>query len=539
MHCEPDYISDRTRSKTRRIHNAEVIRMAGQAFTAYGCNVEEALLGDLEVLTLNTKEDVQASMNRDPLSYQEAMSSTDSERWKLATLEEWGAILSNGTFQAFKDESTTSGKDDPHSENLSGRLPIEAPAGTKVISSKWVYKKKINPDGTTRYKVRLVIRGFEQVEGTDFGETYAPVSKLTTFRMLMSLAACHGWAIDHMDVTTAFLNPKIDCEEVYMSLPLGMEWIDSKLSKQGVRIVRLRKALYGLRQAPKLWFDEINGFLLSIGFKPLLADPNLYIKGPVILLLYVDDMIIIDCSSFRDSFPGIRPEGSHKDTKVLSPGAQIKELLTARYKTTDLGETRRFLGIEVIRDDKGIILAQNCYIDAIPRRFRMEEAHEVRSPMDPNVQLDNLKCKDRKADSTLYLSIVGSLMYVALATRPDISYCVTALSQYNKEPLQMHLTAAKRVPRYLKHTRDYGIHYTKDSQGENILCNCALLLAPPSTRRELLVQPAGVKLTILYHNALSSADLKCWCASWLLRFVLHRDKRWPCLRDFGFFCWAF
>ena len=230
--------------------NAEIIRAEGQAFTAHSCNDEKALVGDLEVLTLDTKDDLQASMNRDTLSYQEAMTSTDSQRWKLATLEEWGAILDNGTFQDFKGQSETPGLDRRQEKHSKGLQPLAAPAGMKVISSKWVYKTKINPDGTTRYKVRLVIRGFEQVEGTDYGETHAPVSKLT-FRMLMSLAARHGWTIDHMDVTTAFLNPKIDCDEVYMSLPPGIEWIDIKHYNQGVRIVRLRKALFGLRQAPQ------------------------------------------------------------------------------------------------------------------------------------------------------------------------------------------------------------------------------------------------------------------------------------------------
>ena len=370
MRCKIDYVSSRTRSKIRCNYNAKVIKAAGQAFTAYGCIVEEALVGDLEVLSLTTKKNLQASMNRDPLSYHKAMSSTDSERWRLSTLEEWEAILSNGTFQAFEKQSMTSGQDNGISDHELGCLPINAAVGTKIISSKWVYKKKINPNGTTRYKVRLVIRGFEQVEGTDFGETYAPVSKLTTFRMLMSIAAHHGWAIDYMDVTTAFLNPMIDFDEVYMSLPPGIDWIDPKLFNRGVRVVRLRKALYGLRQAPKLWLDEINGFLLSIGFKRSAAEPNLDIKGPVILLLYVDNMIIVDCSFVRYSTSGNRPEVSLKDNRALSPGAQVKELLTARYKMTDLGETKRFFGIEVIQDNNNIILAQNRHIDAVLRRFR-------------------------------------------------------------------------------------------------------------------------------------------------------------------------
>ena len=116
--------------------NAEIIRVAGQAFTAHCCNVEETLVGDLEVLTLDTKDDLQASMNRDPLSYQEAMSSTDSQRWKLATLEEWGAILDKGTFQAFQGQSKTPGLDHCQEEHLKGLQPLDAPAGMKVISSK-------------------------------------------------------------------------------------------------------------------------------------------------------------------------------------------------------------------------------------------------------------------------------------------------------------------------------------------------------------------------------------------------------------------
>ena len=158
-------------------------------------------------------------------------------------------------------------------------------------------------------------------------------------------------------------------------------------------------------------------------------------------------MIIVDCSSPKDAnLRNLnRPAGSPKDAKASSAGARIKELLTARYKVTDLGETTRFLGIKVMQDDNSITLARNRYIDAILLRFRMEEADEVRSPMVPNVQLDNKKCEDCKANNALYLAIVESLMYVALATRPDISYCVTSLSRYNQDPLQMHLTAGKRV----------------------------------------------------------------------------------------------
>ena len=232
-----------------------------------------------------------------------------------------------------------------------------------------------------------------------------------------------------------------------MSLPSGMEWVDSWLHGQGVSIVRLKKALYGLRQAPKLWFDAINGFLLALAFCASQADPNLYVKGSVIVLLYVDDILVIDTKP-----------GSHA-------GQRVKDLLCAQYKMTSLGKAQRFLGIQITRSDGSISLSQERYIEAILKRFGMQEAHSMRSPMDPNVHLDNTTCEDKPADKNLYLAIVGSLMYAALATRPDISFCVTTLSRYNSAPLQMHLTAAKRALRYLKHTKNYQLHYTMGSTG--------------------------------------------------------------------------
>jgi hypothetical protein len=128
----------------------------------------------------------------------------------------------------------------------------------KPIGSKWVYKTNHNPDGSTRYKARLVIKGYEQ---TDFGETYAPVGKLTTFRYLISLIGKYGWNMDHLDVVTAFLNPEIDDDDIYMTLPEG--WPEG-LNAPKI-IVRLRKALYGLKQAPRLWHDDINALYSLLG----------------------------------------------------------------------------------------------------------------------------------------------------------------------------------------------------------------------------------------------------------------------------------
>jgi hypothetical protein len=183
----------------------------------------------------------------DPISLKEAMASRHRASWVEAMKEEWKSLGVNLTFD-FDIELTF---------NANG-LPTEATL--KAIGSRWVFRMKINPDGSIKFKARLVIKGYEQVKGINFSETYAPVSKLSTLRMLLALAAQRRWKIDHLDVKSAFLNPAIDKDNVYMTLPEGIEEIDPSLSKSTV--VRLRKALYGLKQAPRLWYDNINQFLL-------------------------------------------------------------------------------------------------------------------------------------------------------------------------------------------------------------------------------------------------------------------------------------
>lgn len=147
---------------------------------------------------------------------------------------------------------------------------------------------------------------------------------------------------------------------------------------------------------------------------------------------------------------------------VANGGEPVKRQLLRKYKMTDLGTARKYLGIEIHQSSDGISLCQQEYANKVLRRFRMENSHDALSPMDPNVRLTNTHCEDKPVlDRRLYLSIVGSLMYAALGTRPDLSFCVTALSRYNTTPLQMHLTAAKRALRYLKRTASYRLHYPR------------------------------------------------------------------------------
>jgi hypothetical protein len=388
--------------------------------------------------------DEDALFRGDPTSYREAMSSPYKEQWIAATKMEYQALVDNGTWEIINP--TEEEEDElviPEGLDRSQLPPIPH---HKPIGCKWVYKIKRNADNTIRFKVRLVIKGYEQVPGIDFGETDAPVSKLATLRLLLSIAAEEGWDIDHMDVVTAFLNPEIDNKEIYMAMPEGIEELalDAQLSKDS--IVRLRKALYGLKQAPRLWYEDIDSFLQSIGFTQSTTDPNLYMKPPVLLLLYVDDLLIAHSRRLPT-------------TTSTSPGELVKEQLKVKFKMTNLGKAKRFLGLEISSTNEGIWLGQPDYINGTIKRFLMENANGVSSPMDPNVRLENDTCEDKPADKQLYLSIVGSLMYAALGTRPDISFAVTSLSPHNETPLMTHLTAAKRVLKYLKKTADIRLFF--------------------------------------------------------------------------------
>jgi len=179
--------------------------------------------------------------------------------------EEYASLMENNAFTLVK-----------HSES-------------KPIGCKWVYKTKHYPDRTLRYKARLVVKGYKQVKGIDFDETYALVGKLTTLRYLLCFMAYNSWNSEHLDVVTAFLNPEIDKVGI-AELPEGIDWLsESNTPRTG--FLRLNKALYGLKQAPRLWHQSIDGFLLCIGFHKVSADHNLYIcNQDIMLLLYVDDI---------------------------------------------------------------------------------------------------------------------------------------------------------------------------------------------------------------------------------------------------------
>ncbi|CAH9141419.1 unnamed protein product [Cuscuta epithymum] len=315
---------------------------------------------------------------------------------------------------------------------------VSLPPGKKAIDSKWVYKIKYKSNGDVeRYKARLVARGFTQVEGVDFHETFAPVAKLVTVRCLLAVAAKRDWTVHQLDVNNAFLHGDLS-EDVYMRLPQGFA------KKDDTRVCKLQKSLYGLRQASRNWYHKFTQALVGIGFRQSRADHSLFIfqKGLVhtFALIYVDDVILAGNDS------------SHIDS--------IKHYLDTKFSIKDLGKLKYFLGIEVARSPEGFVLSQRKYtLDILDESGNLAGRPSL-FPMEQNLKL---RPDDGSplVDAPSYRRLIGRLLYLTV-TRPDIVYSVSQLSQFLGAPRQSHFDAAIRVLRYLKSTPGQGIFLSSD-----------------------------------------------------------------------------
>ena len=299
---------------------------------------------------------------------------------------------------------------------------VPAPAGINLIDSRWVFKIKRNPDGTVeRYKARLVAKGFKQRHGIDYDDTFSPVVKPTTIRVLLSLAVTQGWHMRQLDVDNAFLHGYLE-EEVYMVQPPG--FVDHHHPRH---VCKLAKSLYGLKQAPRAWFARLSGKLQELGFVPSKADVSLFILNTkavtIFMLVYVDDIIVV--------------------SSTVSAADQLLRQLRTEFPVKDLGVLSYFLGIEVKPTQDGIVLAHNKYIEDLLTRTNMQQAKGISTPM---AATEKLSRQDGVAltqeESTKYRSVVGALQYLTL-TRPDISFSVNKVCQFLSAPTDVHWTAVK------------------------------------------------------------------------------------------------
>jgi hypothetical protein len=290
---------------------------------------------------------------------------------------------------------------------------------------KWVYKIKTHSDESLeRYKACLVARGFQQEQGHDYDETFAPVAHMTTVRTLLAVASVRHWSVSQLDVQNGFLNGELR-EEVYIQPPPGYSIPDGM-------VCRLRRSLYGLKQAPRAWFERFVSVVTAAGFSPSAHDPALFVhispRGRTLLLLYVDDMIITGDDSEYIAF--------------------VKARLRDQFLMTDLSPLRYFLGIEVFSTCDGFYISQKKYIQDLLAHVALGDKRTVETPMELNVQF-HASDGDPLSDPTRYHHLVGSLVYLAV-THPDISYPVHILSQFVSASTTVHYSHLLRVLRYLR-----------------------------------------------------------------------------------------
>lgn len=332
--------------------------------------------------------------------------------WKLAMEDEFQALQRNKTW-----------------------VLVPRDTSQKLIDCKWVFKVKFKQDGTIlKHKARLVAKGFQQAPGLDYGETFSPVVKPTTIRVVLAVAVTSGWEIRQLDVNNAFLNGYLQ-EDVFMRQPEGFED-----PKRPTHVCKLVKALYGLKQAPRAWFDRLRITLLSWGFQNAKSDVSLFFfrssTVTVYILVYVDDILVTGNNpKFLKSF--------------------IAKLNTM-FSLKDLGSAYYFLGIEINRHEAGLHLCQSKYTLDILKKFNMLDCAPVPTPMVTGRQFSKTEGEPLK-DPTMFRQAIGSLQYL-INTRPDIAFSVNKLSQFLSCPTDVHFQGVKRILIYLKGTYQYGIN---------------------------------------------------------------------------------
>ncbi|XP_073352573.1 retrovirus-related Pol polyprotein from transposon RE1 isoform X1 [Aegilops tauschii subsp. strangulata] len=314
--------------------------------------------------------------------------------------------------------------------------------GKNLIDCKWVFRIKRKSDGTIdRYKARLVAKGFKQRYGIDYEDTFSPVVKAATIRLVLSIAVSRGWSLRQLDVQNAFLHGALE-EEVYMKQPPG--FVNKNVPSY---ICKLDKSLYGLKQAPRAWYSRLSHKMQQLGFVPSKSETSLFIYNKhntyIFVLIYVDDIIVT--SSSDEAVTGL-----------------LKDLST-EFALKDLGDLHYFLGIEVKKHEDGLHLSQEKYAADMVKKAGLQGYKPSPTPMSSSEKLSltegQLLSQD---DSTKYRSLVGALQYLTL-TRPDISFAVNKVCQFVHAPTTVHWAAAKRIVRYVKNTANIGLNFSKSS----------------------------------------------------------------------------
>ncbi|WZZ70893.1 hypothetical protein YC2023_082263 [Brassica napus] len=386
---------------TRVYYNAQAVEHPSQAVCSFAYYPKEhcAFMMSLDESSI-------------PRSYEEAMQYED---WKESVSDEANAMIKNDTW-----------------------FESELPKGKKAVTSKWIFTIKYLPDGTIdRKKTRLVARGYTQTYGEDYIDTFAPVAKLHTIRIVLSLAVNLEWELWQMDVKNAFLQGELE-DEVYMYPPPGLEHL-----VQPGNVLRLKKAIYGLKQSPRAWYNKLSTTLNGRGFKKSELDHTLFTlttpSGIICLLVYVDDIIITGSDK-----AGIKA---------------TKEFLKSVFEIKDLGEMKYFLGIELCRSKEGLFISQRKYTLDLLKDAGIQGDKTAKMPLEDGYKIPREgEIEDSKAfhDPKLYRKLVGKLIYLTI-TRPDICFAVNQVSQHMQVPKEHHWRMVERLLLYLNGTSSLGV----------------------------------------------------------------------------------
>ncbi|THH13391.1 hypothetical protein EW146_g6815 [Bondarzewia mesenterica] len=366
--------------------------------------------------------------SHEPRNVTEARRGSDWSHWEAAMKTELGMIEKLGTWEL-----------------------VDRPSDANVVGSKWVFKIKRGADGEIiKYKARLVAQGFTQVPGIDYSDTFAPVAKLESIRALLAIAARNDWEIHQMDVKNAYLNGDLE-ETIFMEQPPGFTTPGA-----AEKVCHLFKTIYGLKQSSRRWYKKLCDAFLKLGFTRCSVDHGVFWKcvGKDILVIAasVDDLAIF--------------------SSALRLLESLKDELNKAFEMTDLGEISWLLGIEIRRDQKArtVALSQRAFIDTIVSRFNLENAKPLSTPLDPSFPLNKTQCPStprqyEEMRGVPFQEAIGSVMYAARRTRPDIAFSVTYLSQFMQNPGKAHWEGVKRVLRYLKGTREKWLVFGEKDSG--------------------------------------------------------------------------
>lgn len=359
------------------------------------------------------------SPEEDPSTYKKAMNSANKDKWILAMHDEINSLNDTGTIEI-----------------------VDPPKNKTLVGCRWLYKTKIQPSGN-RFKARLVAQGFSQQYGLDYDQVFAPVVRPASIRLLLSIAGTRKLSVRQFDVQTAFLNGNLK-EEIYMKMPEGMQ--------EENKVIRLHKAIYGLKQAARSWNEKLNESMMSIGFIQSEADDCLFIlkqgTNRCYVVCHVDDMIV----------------AATKSSIIDEVYKRLNKLFTMK----DLGHVSQFLGVEVHKTKSGnYAINQKSYIEKISTLLNVSNSRPQKYPIDPNFY--NIDRGEALNSNSEFRKIIGMLLYIATNTRPDISASVCILAQRVEKPHTTDLNEALRIVKYVNGTKDHKLVLSDTEASESLV----------------------------------------------------------------------